>query len=277
MASISTHRAALAAELGVSLQRGAAEVLQLRERLHAGVTAADDDEREQRAPPRGVGGLGGGLEPRQDVVAEVDGLVDRLEADGVLGESRHREHAAHRARRQDEHVVVEVGRRSLEEMDSRPVRAVVDRLDLADDEPGPAQHASQRDDDVAGLDGARRGLGEERLVLEVVLRVHEHDLVARGRGAGARAAARRTCRRSRPRTRGPAYCEAFHTEGRGAMPSPEQVQAAVDAYVAAYRKNDRDAFLDAFADDGVIIDPVGTPPHAGREAIGAPSGTPSTR
>ena len=28
------------------------------------------------------------------------------------------------------------------------------------------------------------------------------------------------------------------------MPSPEQVQTAVDAYVAAYQANDRDAFLD---------------------------------
>jgi steroid delta-isomerase len=53
------------------------------------------------------------------------------------------------------------------------------------------------------------------------------------------------------------------------MPSPEQVQAAVDAYVAAYMENDRDAFLDAFADVGVIEDPVGTPPHNGREARGA--------
>jgi steroid Delta-isomerase len=53
------------------------------------------------------------------------------------------------------------------------------------------------------------------------------------------------------------------------MPSQEQVQAAVDAYVAAYGKNDRDAFLDAFADSGVIIDPVGTPPHVGREARAA--------
>jgi len=53
------------------------------------------------------------------------------------------------------------------------------------------------------------------------------------------------------------------------MPSPEQVQAAVDAYVTAYGKNDREAFLDIFADDGVILDPVGTPPHEGREARGA--------
>lgn len=53
------------------------------------------------------------------------------------------------------------------------------------------------------------------------------------------------------------------------MPSPEQVRAATDAYAAAYNNNDRDAFLDVFADDGVIVDPVGTPPHAGREARGA--------
>jgi steroid Delta-isomerase len=59
-------------------------------------------------------------------------------------------------------------------------------------------------------------------------------------------------------------------DGEGAlMASPEQVQAAVEAYVAAYQTNDRDAFLDAFATDGVIVDPVGTPPHAGREARGA--------
>jgi len=53
------------------------------------------------------------------------------------------------------------------------------------------------------------------------------------------------------------------------MPSPEQVHAAVDTYVAAYMANDRDAFLDVFADDGVIEDPVGAPVHAGREARGA--------
>src|ERR687891_1843829 len=53
------------------------------------------------------------------------------------------------------------------------------------------------------------------------------------------------------------------------MPSAEQVRAAIDAYAAAYNNDDRDAFLDVFADDGVIIDPVGTPPHAGREARGA--------
>jgi steroid delta-isomerase len=52
------------------------------------------------------------------------------------------------------------------------------------------------------------------------------------------------------------------------VPSPEQVQAAVDAYVDAYNRDDRDAFLAAFADGGVIVDPVGTPAHEGVEARG---------
>lgn len=50
------------------------------------------------------------------------------------------------------------------------------------------------------------------------------------------------------------------------MPSPEQVRAAVDAYCDAYAHTDKEAFLDAFATDGVVIDPVGTPAHTGRDA-----------
>ena len=56
--------------------------------------------------------------------------------------------------------------------------------------------------------------------------------------------------------------------------SPEQVEterrtrAAVDAYVAAWTEGDRDALLAAFAPDATWVDPVGTPPYEGREAIG---------
>jgi steroid delta-isomerase len=64
--------------------------------------------------------------------------------------------------------------------------------------------------------------------------------------------------RSRPRP----------TDEEDAVPSPEQVRAAVDAYVDAYNREDRDAFLAAFAGDGVIVDPVGTPAHEGVEARG---------
>ncbi len=53
------------------------------------------------------------------------------------------------------------------------------------------------------------------------------------------------------------------------MPTPEQVRAAVDAYVDSYRQNSRDAMLATFAPDAVWHDPVGQPPHEGHEGIGA--------
>ena len=53
------------------------------------------------------------------------------------------------------------------------------------------------------------------------------------------------------------------------MPSPEQLRATVDAYVDAYARNDKAAFLALWAPDGVLEDPVGTPAHQGIEALGA--------
>ncbi len=47
------------------------------------------------------------------------------------------------------------------------------------------------------------------------------------------------------------------------MPTPEQVRAAVDAYVAAYCTDDREAFLALWSEAAWIMDPVGTPVHAG--------------
>jgi steroid delta-isomerase len=53
------------------------------------------------------------------------------------------------------------------------------------------------------------------------------------------------------------------------VPTPEQVRAAVDAYCDAYARTDKQAFLDAFADDATIVDPVGTAAHVGRDARAA--------
>ncbi|HEY1635463.1 MAG TPA: SgcJ/EcaC family oxidoreductase [Acidimicrobiales bacterium] len=52
------------------------------------------------------------------------------------------------------------------------------------------------------------------------------------------------------------------------MPSPEQVRAVVDDYLAAFPKKDREAFLGCFADDAEQIDPVPSAPNIGKEAIG---------
>ena len=53
------------------------------------------------------------------------------------------------------------------------------------------------------------------------------------------------------------------------MPTAEQVRATVDAYVDAYARNDRAAFLALWAPEGVLEDPVGSPSHQGAEALGA--------
>jgi steroid delta-isomerase len=52
-------------------------------------------------------------------------------------------------------------------------------------------------------------------------------------------------------------------------PTPEQIRATVDAYVAAYKANDRDALLACFAENAEWTDPVGTPTHHGRDGVGA--------
>jgi steroid delta-isomerase len=52
------------------------------------------------------------------------------------------------------------------------------------------------------------------------------------------------------------------------MPTPEQVKAVAEAYVAASNANDKPAVLAQFAPDTVWHDPVGQPPHVGVEGVG---------
>ena len=52
------------------------------------------------------------------------------------------------------------------------------------------------------------------------------------------------------------------------MPTPEEVRAAIHAYVKALDTKDRDAFLDVFTDDARQIDPAPGPANVGKEAIG---------
>jgi steroid delta-isomerase len=53
------------------------------------------------------------------------------------------------------------------------------------------------------------------------------------------------------------------------MATPETVRSVVDEYVAASNSGDREAVLALFAPDAVWHDPVGQPPHTGREGISA--------
>ena len=96
----------------VVVARGVAgHVLQLAERLDARVAAADEDEGQGRVADRGVAGGGGDVHLLDDVVAQADGLLDRLEADAVVGEAGDREGAGDRAGGDDEFVVRQLDRR----------------------------------------------------------------------------------------------------------------------------------------------------------------------
>ena len=53
------------------------------------------------------------------------------------------------------------------------------------------------------------------------------------------------------------------------MIAAERVRAVVDAYVDAYRRNDKQACLALFSADAEWHDPVGEPPHVGHDGIGA--------
>ena len=56
------------------------------------------------------------------------------------------------------------------------------------------------------------------------------------------------------------------------MPTPEQLRATVDAYVAAYAANDREALLALFAPDTEWTDPVGATTDSFPSGNGVPGG-----
>lgn len=53
----------------------------------------------------------------------------------------------------------------------------------------------------------------------------------------------------------------------GTRLTPEHMVATVNAYVAAFDAGNPQAVADLFAEYGTVEDPVGTPPHVGRDAI----------
>ncbi|MEY2927947.1 MAG: hypothetical protein RL367_2424 [Pseudomonadota bacterium] len=51
------------------------------------------------------------------------------------------------------------------------------------------------------------------------------------------------------------------------MPNPDQMTAAVHAYVEAFDKGDPEMAVALFATDASVEDPIGTPPKVGTDAI----------
>lgn len=53
------------------------------------------------------------------------------------------------------------------------------------------------------------------------------------------------------------------------MPTVEQMEAGVRAYIDSYNRADLDGIVAVFASDATVEDPVGTPPKQGHEALRA--------
>ncbi|MER6812851.1 nuclear transport factor 2 family protein [Spirillospora sp. NPDC000708] len=51
------------------------------------------------------------------------------------------------------------------------------------------------------------------------------------------------------------------------MPTQEQMKSTLQAYVDGFNSGDPAAVTGLFADDAVVVDPVGNPPMEGRAAI----------
>lgn len=52
-------------------------------------------------------------------------------------------------------------------------------------------------------------------------------------------------------------------------PDPDHIRSVFERYVALMTKGDTDGIVALYAEDAVVEDPVGNPPHEGREAIRA--------
>jgi len=53
------------------------------------------------------------------------------------------------------------------------------------------------------------------------------------------------------------------------MPDASRIHATLDSYLASFAADDRAAYVGAFAEDGWLEDPVGSPRRLGHEGIGA--------
>jgi hypothetical protein len=129
--------------------------------LHAGRAPADDDAGERA-------GLGearlvlGGLEAAEDVVPEPDGLGQRVQREGVVGDARDAEVVRGRPGREHERVVAEEG--AVLELDPASVAVEADHgPELHLDVRVVGEQGSDRVGDVALVEAGRRDLVEERL------------------------------------------------------------------------------------------------------------------
>ena len=155
----------------IAADRVGGEVLELGERLEPRVSAADEDVGQELLAPCGVLARVRHLQRLDDVVAEPDRVGESLEPDRVLVEAGHGDRARDGAHRQHELVVAELlGLAVVAAQLDGAGRGIVS-VDRPEAQIGALEDLAQRGHDVARLQQAGRGLGQERRV------EHEVDVV----------------------------------------------------------------------------------------------------
>ena len=135
-------RTSLLGDRRVVAHGAAHEVVERRRDLGAGEAAAGDDERQHRAAQVAVALLRGLLEDPDHVVADADGVGERLEGKRVLGQAGDAAKVGDAAERDDELVEGELVRAARDAGGERDrARREVDALDLAHEQPRAAEAA----------------------------------------------------------------------------------------------------------------------------------------
>ena len=151
----------------------------LGEPLHPRETATDERHRQQPRPLRSRGQGRRVIEGGQQSIADGDGFLDLLQADGLVGQARDGERPGDRSGRDHQQVVAEVVLSSVVRGDRHRAVGVVDGGRRAGHHARPAQMAAQRHDRVPRFDRSRDHLRQEGLVRHVGPRIeHGHPCFA---------------------------------------------------------------------------------------------------
>jgi hypothetical protein len=180
-----------ALEHRVVAERVANEVGELGQCFDPRVACADEDEGQLAAAVRLGGGRGGDLEPREDVIPEMDRVAQGLEAERVVGEPWDRQCPGDGSERDDEVVVVDPEDALLGlDLYASPVAVVRDGT--SENEVRVWAHDPERHDHVPRLECARGRLRQHRREEHEVLRADDRCAAApesaRDVGAGEPAA-----------------------------------------------------------------------------------------
>ena len=176
------HADAFGREPRIERERLADEVVEAGDRLDAGEATAGDDEGEQAVASGGAFGVAF-LERRDDAIAQVNCVAQRLHRQRALLEAWQAVEVGDRAERDHQLVVRQAVVVALEAVRHGDAAAIeINPVDVADEDLGPLQQRPQRADDVRDVEVAGGDLVQHRREQEEVVARDERDFDARVAG-----------------------------------------------------------------------------------------------